>query len=63
MRKKSAVPYAYTANLGLPDEDDYDAIPRRKDGAEGARLIDCRKQLVQKGSPRFSVAFHNTTGG
>ncbi len=26
MRKKGAVPYAYTANLGQPDEDDYDAI-------------------------------------
>ncbi|MCS6036828.1 argininosuccinate synthase [Klebsiella pneumoniae subsp. pneumoniae] len=39
MRKKGAVPYAYTANLGQPDEDDYDAIPRRAKeyGAEGAR--------------------------
>ncbi|EDD1746836.1 argininosuccinate synthase, partial [Salmonella enterica] len=27
MRQKGAVPYAYTANLGQPDEDDYDAIP------------------------------------
>lgn len=27
--QKGAVPYAYTANLGQPDEDDYDAIPRR----------------------------------
>jgi argininosuccinate synthase len=48
---KGAVPYAYTANLGQPDEDDYDAIPRRAKeyGAEGARLIDCRKQLVAEG--------------
>ena len=30
MRKKGAVPYAYTANLGQPDEDDYDAIPRER---------------------------------
>jgi hypothetical protein len=29
MRAKGAVPYAYTANLGQPDETDYDAIPRR----------------------------------
>ncbi|MDU1268020.1 MAG: argininosuccinate synthase, partial [Escherichia coli] len=29
MRQKGAVPYAYTANLGQPDEEDYDAIPRR----------------------------------
>ncbi|SQC14632.1 argininosuccinate synthase [Klebsiella pneumoniae] len=47
---------------GQPDEDDYDAIPRRAKeyGAEGARLIDCRKQLSQKGSPRFSVALSIT---
>ena len=45
MRQKGAVPYAYTANLGQPDEEDYDAIPRRamEYGAENARLIDCRK--------------------
>ena len=29
MRKKGAVPYAYTANLGQPDENDYDEIPRK----------------------------------
>ena len=29
MRAKGAVPYAYTANLGQPDEPDYDEIPRR----------------------------------
>ena len=48
MRQKGAVPYAYTANLGQPDEDDYEAIPRRAlvYGAEKARLIDCRRQLV-----------------
>ena len=28
MRQKGAVPYAYTANLGQPDEDDYNAIPK-----------------------------------
>ena len=55
MRKKGAVPYAYTANLGQPDEDDYEAIPRRAKeyGAEGARLIDCRKQLVAEDKERF----------
>ena len=48
MRKKGAVPYAYTANLGQPDEPDYDAIPRKamEYGAEAARLIDCRLQLA-----------------
>src|SRR4029077_21202715 len=51
MRAKGAIPYAYTANLGQPDETDYDDIPRKalKYGAEKARLIDCRKQLVGEG--------------
>ena len=48
MRSKGAIPYAYTANLGQPDESDYDEIPRKalQYGAEKARLIDCRAQLV-----------------
>jgi argininosuccinate synthase len=29
MKKKGALPYAYTANLGQPDESDYDEIPRK----------------------------------
>ncbi len=29
MRAKGAIPFAYTANLGQPDEADYDDIPRR----------------------------------
>ena len=29
MREKGAVPYAYTANLGQPDESDYEEIPRK----------------------------------
>jgi argininosuccinate synthase len=29
MRAKGAIPYAYTANLGQPDESDYDEIPRK----------------------------------
>ncbi|MFT4465746.1 MAG: argininosuccinate synthase [Sodalis sp. (in: enterobacteria)] len=66
MRQKGAVPYAYTANLGQPDEDDYDAIPRKAlaNGAEKARLIDCRKQLVAEGMAALQCgAFHNTTAG
>ena len=44
MKQKGAIPYAYTANLGQPDETDYDDIPRAalEYGAEKARLIDCR---------------------
>src|ERR1700733_11725092 len=51
MKQKGAVPYAYTANLGQPDESDYDAIPRKalEYGAENARLIDCRGPLVREG--------------
>jgi hypothetical protein len=42
MRLKGAIPYAYTANLGQPDESDYEAIPRKamEYGAEQARLFD-----------------------
>jgi argininosuccinate synthase len=66
MKQKGAVPYAYTANLGQPDEDDYDSIPRRaiEYGAAGARLIDCRTQLVAEGIAALqSGAFHVSTAG
>src|SRR5215217_728250 len=51
MREKGAIPYAYTANLGQPDEADYDEIPRKAMlyGAEKARLIECREALVAEG--------------
>ncbi|MCK3657398.1 argininosuccinate synthase [Pasteurellaceae bacterium Pebbles2] len=66
MRQKGAVPYAYTANLGQPDEDDYNAIPKKamEYGAEKARLIDCRTQLAHEGIAAIqSGAFHVSTGG
>ena len=66
MRKKGAVPFAYTANLGQPDEPDYDDIPRRARhyGAERARLIDCRPQLVSEGIAALQCgAFHISTAG
>jgi argininosuccinate synthase len=66
MRNKGAVPYAYTANLGQPDEPDYDDIPRRamQYGAEKARLIDCRAQLVAEGIAALQAgAFHISTAG
>src|SRR6266567_157672 len=66
MRAKGAIPYSYTANLGQPDEPDYDEIPRRalQYGAEKARLIDCRKQLVAEGIAALqSGAFHISTAG
>lgn len=66
MQKKGALPYAYTANLGQPDEPDYDEIPRKAlaYGAELARLIDCRRQLAQEGFAALqSGAFHISTAG
>src|SRR5574337_735919 len=66
MKNKGAVPYAYTANLGQPDEPDYDAIPRKalEYGAEAARLIDCRTQLAHEGLAALQAgAFHVSTAG
>src|SRR5450755_2481288 len=66
MRAKGAIPYAYTANLGQPDEPDYEDIPRRarQYGAEGARLIDCRAALVAEGIAALQAgAFHISTAG
>jgi argininosuccinate synthase len=66
MRKKGAIPFAYTANLGQPDEPDYDDIPRRaaQYGAEKARLIDCRPELVHEGIAALQCgAFHISTAG
>jgi argininosuccinate synthase len=66
MREKGAVPFAYTANLGQPDEADYDEIPRKAlaYGAEKARLIDCRHQLVAEGIAALQCgAFHISTAG
>ena len=66
MREKGAIPNAYTANLGQPDESDYDDIPRKAKeyGAEHARLVDCRPQLVAEGLTALQCgAFHITTAG
>jgi argininosuccinate synthase len=66
MRQKGAIPYAYTANLGQPDEADYDEIPRKalQYGAERARLVDCRAQMVAEGLAALQCgAFHISTAG
>src|SRR6187431_17814 len=66
MRAKGAVPFAYTANLGQPDEADYDEIPRKAMayGAEKARLIECREALVAEGMAALQCgAFHISTAG
>jgi argininosuccinate synthase len=66
MRAKGAIPCAYTANLGQPDETDYEDIPRKAKayGADIARLVDCRAQLVAEGIAAIQCgAFHISTGG
>ncbi len=66
MRERGALPYAYTANLGQPDEPDLDGVPGRAKqyGAEGARLIDCRTELVHEGLVALQCgAFHISTAG
>src|ERR1700721_2897193 len=66
MKQKGAIPYAYTANLGQPDEADYNEIPRKAlaYGAEKARLIDCRSALVREAVAALQAgAFHISTAG
>jgi argininosuccinate synthase len=66
MKLKGAIPYAYTANLGQPDEPDYDDIPRKamEYGAKLARLIDCRVQMANEGIAALQCgAFHISTAG
>ena len=66
MREKGAIPYCYTADLGQPDEPDLDGIPDRAKqyGAEVARLVDCRAELVREGLMALQCgAFHITTAG
>jgi len=66
MRANGAIPYAYTANLGQPDETDYDEIPKKAlaYGAAKARLVECRPQLVAEGIAAIQCgAFHISTAG
>jgi argininosuccinate synthase len=66
MREKGAVPYTYTADLGQTDEADLPGVPdrARAHGAEEARLVDCRDDLVHEGLVALQCgAFHITTAG
>src|SRR5258708_8674614 len=66
MKQRGALPYSYTANLGQPDEVDYEPIPGAalEYGAEKARLIDCRGPLVREGIAALQAgAFHISTAG
>ena len=66
MREKGAIPFCYTGLLGQYDEDDVDGIPGRavEYGAEKARLVDCREQMVHEGLVALQCgAFHISSGG
>ncbi|MBP6135542.1 argininosuccinate synthase [Candidatus Neomicrothrix sp.] len=66
MRKRGAIPCAYTADIGQPDEPDLDSVPvRAKEyGAELARLVDCKAELVREGLIALQCgAFHIKTAG
>jgi argininosuccinate synthase len=66
MRERGAIPYAYTADLGQPDEPDLAGVPDRAKqyGAEEARLVDCRDELVREGLMALQCgAFHIRTAG
>ena len=66
MREKGAVPCTYTANIGQYDEPDIDGVPGRAQeyGAEVARLVDCRAELVEEGLVALACgAFHLRSAG
>jgi len=66
MRERGAVPYCYTGLLGQYDEDDVEGIPDRAKeyGAEVARLVDCREEMVREGLVALQCgAFHITSAG
>jgi argininosuccinate synthase len=66
MRERGAIPYTYTADLGQPDEPDLASVPIRAKqyGAEEARIVDCRDELVREGLIAIQCgAFHISSGG
>jgi argininosuccinate synthase len=66
MRDRGAIPYTYTADLGQYDEPDLSGVPGRAEeyGAEAARIVDCRPELVREGLMALQCgAFHITTAG
>lgn len=65
MRDKGAVPCTYTADIGQPDEPDIAGVPvRAKEyGAEIARAVDIKPQLVEEGLAALACgAFHIRSG-
>jgi len=66
MRARGAIPCTYTADIGQYDEPDIDGVPDRAllYGAEIARALDCRTQLVEEGLAAMACgAFHIRSAG
>jgi argininosuccinate synthase len=66
MRERGAIPYAFTADLGQPDEPDVAGVPDRAKlyGAEDAVVVDCRDVLAREGLAALQCgAFHIQTAG
>ncbi|RNL79908.1 argininosuccinate synthase [Nocardioides marmorisolisilvae] len=65
MREKGAVPCTYTADIGQYDEPDISGVPGRAQeyGAEIARAVDIKPQLVEEGLAALACgAFHIRSG-
>jgi argininosuccinate synthase len=66
MRANGAIPCAYTADIGQYDEPDISGVPARamEYGAEIARAVDCRRELVEEGLAALACgAFHIRSAG
>jgi argininosuccinate synthase len=66
MREQGAIPYAFTADLGQPDEPDISALPdkAKQYGAEEAYLVDGKEALAREGLAALQCgAFHIQTAG
>jgi len=66
MRARGAIPCTYTADIGQYDEPDIGSVPvRAKEyGAEIARAVDCRRELVEEGFAALACgAFHIRSAG
>ena len=68
IKEKGAIPYAYTADLAQPDEstEELKNIPSKaiEYGAQEARLIDCREELVKEAFIALQCgAFHINSAG
>jgi argininosuccinate synthase len=66
MRSKGAIPCTYTADIGQYDEPDISGVPGRalQYGAEIARAVDIKPQLVEEGLAALACgAFHIRSGG